>query len=195
MFPNWLRRPSSTVRVWLAKPPDFASDDGQMGGRRCTDSTFGGKESSGRRQRARSSARSGGVLARAMLLTAALGLLVTGTAQRAGAENKEPSGAGTANVQVCEAAGGIADVTTGQTGAGWRDVYVACNGGLFGRVGLPPLQRGEVELYDGVPPRPPRPGRDDRPRGGGLAPRSSVPSLRVRCPASSPSYRPLTQAS
>ncbi|MCD6059029.1 MAG: hypothetical protein K0Q89_2559 [Thermomicrobiales bacterium] len=66
-----------------------------------------------------------------MLLTAALGLLVTGTAQRAGAEDKEPSGAGTANVQVCEAAGGIADVTTGQTGAGWQDVYVACNGGLL----------------------------------------------------------------
>jgi len=72
-------------------------------------------------------------LVRALLLAAVVALLGQGTAGQAGAETRDTdaSGAGTANVLVCEAAGGTAEVTQHLDGGGEQSVYVECHGGYL----------------------------------------------------------------
>jgi hypothetical protein len=68
-------------------------------------------------------------LVRALVFAASLALLAPGTVQQAGAE--DVSGAGTANVLTCEAAGGEATVSSNQTANGNQTVSVECNGGYL----------------------------------------------------------------
>ena len=70
-------------------------------------------------------------LVRARFLAAGLALLAPGAVQQVGAADTDASGAGTANIAVCEAAGGTATVDSNQNAAGWQEVYVQCNGGYL----------------------------------------------------------------
>lgn len=71
------------------------------------------------------------VLVRALLLVACLALLGQGMTPPAGAKDTDTHGAGQANVQVCEAAGGDANVTEWDYANGSQYVVVECNGGFL----------------------------------------------------------------
>ena len=68
---------------------------------------------------------------RVMLLAACFALTAQGTVEQVRAVDTDTGGAGQANVQVCEAAGGEAEVTSWQYGNGSQFVSVECHGGYL----------------------------------------------------------------
>ena len=67
-----------------------------------------------------------GVLVKTLLLAA---VVAQGSVQPAGATDADPNDAAMANIAVCKAADGSAEVTSDQMGNGWSGVFVQCNRG------------------------------------------------------------------
>jgi hypothetical protein len=70
-------------------------------------------------------------LLRVVVLAVGVALLAPGMTHPVGAEDKDTGGAGTANVLVCESAGGEATVKSWGYGNGSHFVTVECNGGYL----------------------------------------------------------------